>query len=60
MDEARLWALMEEPGEREPLVTRGEARAAVALMQLLGEHGGELAAAADELAARIGRRLSAE
>lgn len=54
---ARLWALVETPGEREPLITRGEARAAVELLRLYGEQGADVAA---ELADRIARRLPAD
>jgi hypothetical protein len=58
-DEARLWALIETPGEREPLVTRGEAQALLPLLQHLAEQRGELADIADELVARLARRLPA-
>ncbi|MEU8473733.1 hypothetical protein [Streptomyces hygroscopicus] len=54
MDEVRLWALIEDQGERRPLLTPSEARAAVALLRREGSP------AADELAARIARRLPAE
>ncbi|MBP8538571.1 hypothetical protein [Streptomyces sp. MK37H] len=57
MDEAQLWEQIEDQGEREPLITRGEARAAVALLQLLGERGGPGADVAAELAAALARRL---
>ncbi|WP_413102241.1 hypothetical protein [Streptomyces sp. Inha503] len=54
MDEARLWAQIEAPEERRPLLTIGEARAVV---QLLRREGSD---AADELAATLARRLAAE
>lgn len=54
MDEVRLWALIEAPGERRPLLTLGEARAVV---QLLRREGSD---AADELAARLAQRLPDE
>lgn len=59
MDEARLWVMIEEPGEREPLVTRGEAQAMLPLLQHLAAQRGELADIADELATRLARRLPA-
>ncbi|NUH35287.1 hypothetical protein HUF15_00635 [Streptomyces samsunensis] len=58
MDEVRLWAPIEESGEREPLITRGEARAAVALLQMLSVRGGPGADVATELATTLARRLS--
>ncbi|MEE4598247.1 hypothetical protein V2J94_41500 [Streptomyces sp. DSM 41524] len=60
MDEARLWALIEEPGEREPLITRGEARAAVQLLQYLAEQSGPGADVAAELAGALAQRVPAE
>ncbi|WP_086711205.1 hypothetical protein [Streptomyces antimycoticus] len=60
MDETRLWTQIEAPGERRPLLTLGEARAVVQLLQLLGEQRGEAAEAAAELAANLARRLPAE
>ncbi|MDW6058042.1 hypothetical protein SAZ11_08060 [Streptomyces sp. FXJ1.4098] len=57
MDEARLWRLIEDQGEREPLITRSETRAAVQLLRRLGERGGEGADVAAELAGRLARRL---
>lgn len=57
MDEARLWALIEDQAERLPLLTLGEARAAV---QLLGEQRGELADVAAELAGSLRARFPAE
>ncbi|MFD8866036.1 hypothetical protein ACFV1F_16955 [Streptomyces sp. NPDC059590] len=59
MDETHLWTLIEDQAEREPLITRGEARAAVQLLRQLGKQGGEGADAAGDLAARIARRLPA-
>ncbi|MFI0776348.1 hypothetical protein [Streptomyces sp. NPDC021212] len=54
MDETQLWTLIGDQGEREPLITPGEARAAV---QLLRREGSPVA---DELAVRLARRLPAE
>ncbi|MFI7315167.1 hypothetical protein [Streptomyces hygroscopicus] len=54
MDEALLWQQIEDQSERQPLITPGEARAVVALLRREGSP------AADELAARIARRLPAE
>ncbi|WP_171072352.1 hypothetical protein [Streptomyces sp. DASNCL29] len=54
MDEVRLWALIETPGERQPLLTIAEARAVVALLRREGSP------VADELAATLARRLPAE
>ncbi|MEU5608428.1 hypothetical protein AB0H03_06670 [Streptomyces sparsogenes] len=59
-EEARLWALIEDQGEREPLITRGEMQAVVQLLRRLGEQGGEGADVAAELAARLARRLPTE
>lgn len=59
MDEARLWTLIEDQGEREPLITRGEAQAVVELLRQLGEQRGEGADVADELATRLAQRLPA-
>ncbi|MEV5770109.1 hypothetical protein AB0L49_02395 [Streptomyces antimycoticus] len=52
-EDARLWALIEGQGEREPLITRGEAQA---IVQLLRREGSD---AADELAVRLAGRLPA-
>lgn len=60
MDGTRLWALIETEGEYEPLLTRGEARAVLPLLQHLAEQSGELADIADELVTRLARRLPAE
>ena len=54
MDEAQLWEQIEDQAERQPLITPGEARAAV---QLLRREGSPVA---DELAVRLARRLPAE
>ncbi|MYU18232.1 hypothetical protein GTZ78_48030 [Streptomyces sp. SID8361] len=54
MDEVHLWAMVEEQGERQPLVTPSEAQAAVVLLRREGTD------AADKLATRIARRLSAQ
>lgn len=58
-EDARLWELVEAGGDRLPLVTLGEARAVVQLLLTLACGGGEGAAVADDLAARIARRLPA-
>ncbi|MEU9792907.1 methyltransferase domain-containing protein [Streptomyces sparsogenes] len=60
MDEARLWALIEDQGEREPLIACGEARAAVDLLQHLAQQYGEQGQVAAELAGRLARRLPAD
>ncbi|PNE34235.1 hypothetical protein AF335_06215 [Streptomyces eurocidicus] len=60
MDDIGLWALIEEPGGRLELATRGEGRAVVVLLRKLAEQGGPRAEVAADLAARIGRRLPAE
>ncbi|MFF5668858.1 hypothetical protein ACFY8S_01760 [Streptomyces hygroscopicus] len=60
MDEAQLWQLIEDQGERVPLITRGEARAVVQLLQHLAEQRGELAVIAAEMAGGLARRLPAE
>ncbi|WP_107426112.1 hypothetical protein [Streptomyces milbemycinicus] len=60
MDEAYLWAQLEDQTERQPLITRGEARAAVALLRHLAEQRGKLANVAEELAGNLARRLPAE
>ncbi|MFI2078491.1 hypothetical protein [Streptomyces triculaminicus] len=61
MDEgARLRALIEDQADRQPLVTLGEARAVVALWQVLAAGGGAEAELADDLAGRLARRLPAE
>ncbi|MDN3056898.1 hypothetical protein PH213_20555 [Streptomyces sp. SRF1] len=54
MDEAQIWEQLEHRGEREPLITPGEARAAIPLLRREGSD------AAAELAARLARRLPAE
>ncbi|MEU8723542.1 hypothetical protein [Streptomyces antimycoticus] len=54
MDEALLWQQIEDQGERQPLLTIGEARAVV---QLLRREGSDIA---DELAVRLARRLPTE
>lgn len=55
-----LWALVEEKGERLPLLTLGEARATVELLQLLGREDGEGADVAYHLAGSLARRLPSE
>lgn len=60
MDEAHLWRLIEDQGEREPLITRSEGRAVVQLLQHLAGQPGELADIADELMTRLARRLPTE
>lgn len=53
-----VWELLERPGDRVPLVTEGEARAAAELLRLLEEHeGAEVREAATELRRRLARRL---
>ncbi|MFI0768605.1 hypothetical protein ACH4TQ_27515 [Streptomyces sp. NPDC021218] len=54
MDETQLWRQIEDQGERQPLLTLGEAQAVV---QLLRREGSD---AADELATRLTRRLPTE
>lgn len=49
--------MIEDQAEQQPLLTLGEARAAVQLLQRLAEQDGELADVAAELVTRIGRRL---
>ncbi|WP_424891812.1 hypothetical protein [Streptomyces sp. XH2] len=56
----RLWALIEDECERQPLTTLGELRAVVELFQAWGASGEAEAGVAAELAARFGRRLPAE
>lgn len=54
-------ALMDEPGERLPLLTRGEALALVAVLGELAKNGDPaLRYDALELQARLGMRLPAE
>ncbi|WP_159073672.1 hypothetical protein [Streptomyces sp. RTd22] len=60
MDEAQMWTLIGDQGEREPLLTRGEARALLPLLQHLADQGDACADVADELAGRLARRLPAE
>ncbi|MFB8393629.1 hypothetical protein [Streptomyces yangpuensis] len=53
--------LMEQPGDRLPLLTRGEAGALIALLGHLADGADEiLRLAAGELQARVGMRLPAE
>ncbi|MFI8499480.1 hypothetical protein ACIGFK_13425 [Streptomyces sp. NPDC085524] len=53
--------LMTQPGERLPLLTRGEAGALIALLGQLADGADEnLRRAAGEIQARIGMRLPAE
>ncbi|MFD9256912.1 hypothetical protein [Streptomyces sp. NPDC059538] len=52
--------LMEQPDDRLPLLTRGEAGALIALLGQIAEMEGALRAAALELQATIGMRLPAE
>lgn len=53
--------LMTQPGERLPLLTRGEAGALIALLGQLADGADEnLRLAAGEIQARIGMRLPAE
>lgn len=60
MDEARLWAQIGDQGERLPLLTLGEARAVLQLLQQLAEQHGGGADAAAELVGALARRLPAE
>lgn len=57
---ARLWALIDDQGERMPLSTLGEMRAVVDLLQDVGAGDGVEAEVAGELAGRFARRLPAE
>ncbi|MFI9200184.1 hypothetical protein [Streptomyces sp. NPDC053048] len=59
-DVTRLWALIEDQGERLPLATLGEMRAVVALLQSCAVGEGAAAQVADELAGRLARRLPAD
>ncbi|MFE2324574.1 hypothetical protein ACFXD5_11765 [Streptomyces sp. NPDC059385] len=53
--------LMAQPGDRLPLLTRGEASALIALLGQLADGADEnLRLAAGEIQARIGMRLPAE
>ena len=53
--------LMAQPGDRLPLLTRGEASALIALLGQLADGAPEsLRLAAGELQARVGMRLPAE
>ncbi|AZM46589.1 hypothetical protein DMB38_12885 [Streptomyces sp. WAC 06738] len=58
-DEARLgeWLGVDVPDDRVPLVTVGEARAVVLLLQQLADSEGAVGWAARDVAGRIARRL---
>lgn len=60
MDVERLWRQLAQDGECRPLITLGEARAAVILLQQLEAQGGDAGDAAGDLVERIARRLPAE
>lgn len=56
----RLWALVESREDRLPLLTLGEARAVVELLQILSCEDGEGSGVAYHLAGSLARRLPAE
>lgn len=58
--DARLWALVESREHRLPLLTLGEARAVVELLQILSCGDGEGSEVAYQLAGSLARRLPAE
>ncbi|MZE76816.1 hypothetical protein GTY57_07220 [Streptomyces sp. SID5475] len=58
-DAAGLWVLAGEKEPRLPLLSLGEARAVVQLLELLGSCGGEESEVAYELAGALARRLPA-
>lgn len=58
--ELRLWALIEDPSERVPLLTLNETRAAMQLLQVLALGDGFGSDIAHQLAASIARRLPSE
>lgn len=58
--ETHLLALVEDDTDRLPLLTLGEARAAVELLRILAAAGGDGAVVADHLAARLARRVPAD
>jgi hypothetical protein len=49
--------LLDAPGDRQPLLTAGEAHVVLRLLQPIAAAAGEDAAAADELIMRLARRL---
>lgn len=58
--DTRLWALISEPGGRLPLLSRGEAQAALELLLLLAAEERDGALIARDLATALARRLPAE
>ena len=60
MEDAHLVTLINDQGEREPLLSRSEARVVVELLLRPGEPGGQRAAIRAELAADLARRLPSE
>ncbi|URN11334.1 hypothetical protein LUW77_03315 [Streptomyces radiopugnans] len=58
--EHRLWTLIDEPGERMPLLSANEARAAMELLRLLSLGDGVGSDVARQIASEIARRLPAE
>ncbi|WP_459251068.1 hypothetical protein [Streptomyces youssoufiensis] len=57
MTDDEVWAALEQPGERQALLTAGEARAIVGLLRRLAAD--DEAGPAAELAGRLARRLPA-
>ncbi|MFT2014622.1 hypothetical protein ACMA1D_02055 [Streptomyces sp. 796.1] len=55
MTDDEVWAALEQPGERAPLLTVGEARAVVGLLRQLAAD--DQAGPAAELVGRLARRL---
>ncbi|MEC4016054.1 hypothetical protein [Streptomyces sp. H27-D2] len=58
--DARWWALVEGDGVRLPLLSHGEAQAAVELLQLHAAAGEQGADVAGHLACALARRLPAD
>ena len=56
----RLWMQVEEEAERQPLLTLGEARAVVHLLELFSHSDREGAEVARHLSGMLARRLPAE
>jgi hypothetical protein len=54
-----LWALLERPSDRVPMLTEGEIRVAVELLHRLAESGDDASDIAQDLAMRLQRRLPA-
>jgi hypothetical protein len=59
-EEERLWALVKSGNDRPPLLSRGEAEAAMALLRLLSFGDGEGAEVAYHLAEVLEHRLLAD